>query len=455
MKKLILAFILLVFLFAHVNSEAQNLKRRGFLGLKSSAVVTDSLRKLKNISVEKGILVVEVAPNSTLEVLKIQTGDVIFKLNNKPVTGMGDLRTFAKLFREGDDVMIDVERTGENMSVMGKVAPYPFESSDKYDVVYDEVKFIGGYLRVIVNKPKGEGKFKSIFFVPGYNCFSTDNLGMHPYGQLISGLVEKGYAVMRVEKPGMGDCFGTPDCESIDFDTELKAFQSGFDKFLTYEFVDKGNVFVFGHSLGGYVAPYIAMNDVVKGTIVYGTGVKTWYEYLIEMFRFQNILSGDDYVENEKFIFKAIPMLYDYLIMKKTPAELSKNAEYKSMLTTLMEYDGGEHVWGRHYKFWQDLQDKNMPEIWKSVKGDVLIIRGEADLESFSNVDNQLIADIVNFYHPGNAKFVLMPGIDHGFAKIDTPAESLEKRKVRGFYYENFNPAIVDKTDEWIKSVGN
>ena len=284
-------------------------------------------------------------------------------------------------------------------------------------------------------------------------CYSLDNIGKHPYGQVVEKLSERGYSVVRVEKPAMGDCFNTPDCFEIDYSTELEAFEAGFQKMITYDFVDKDNVYIFGHSLGGYEAPMVDKNRTAKGIIVCGTGLKTWYEYIIEMFRFQNPIAGVDYLENEKVVTDMIKILYDYLVLKKTPQEIAVTPEIKKVMMDYMEYDGNNQVWSRHYKFWQELNDLNMPLVWKNVKANVLIIRGEGDFEAFSNREHEDIEKIVNTYNPGKAKFVLIPNMDHGFATAKTPEESFRNKSIPGYYYNNFNDEVINVISDWIEGL--
>ena len=284
-------------------------------------------------------------------------------------------------------------------------------------------------------------------------CYSLDNLGKHPYGQVVDRLSEKGYAVVRVEKPGMGDCINTPDCFDIDYSTELEAFETGFQKMLEYDFVDKENVFMFGHSLGGYEAPMVDKNRIAKGVIVCGTGLKTWYEYILDMFRFQNPIMGVDYVENEKVVTDMIKILYEYLVLKKTPKDVAINDEVAKFMKEYLEFDGGDRVWARNYRFWQELQDLNMPQVWKDVKANVLVIRGEGDIEAFSTKDHEDIVNIVNTYNPGKGKFLLIPNMDHGFATSKTPEESYKNKSVPGYYYNNFNPVVIDEISNWIESL--
>src|SRR5204862_6755607 len=99
--------------------------------------------------------------------------------------------------------------------------------------------------------------------------------------ELVYGLTRAGFAVMRSEKSGVGDSTGAP-CRDVDFRNEVSLFTSALKKLKTYDFVDTGNVFIFGHSGGGWVAPLVAAAEPVKGIVVYGTVVRPFAEYLVE-----------------------------------------------------------------------------------------------------------------------------------------------------------------------------
>lgn len=449
MKKLLLPF---VFLLIVSTAYSQNLTRKAFLGMRL-VDVNDSIKSTLNLNSEDGLAVTNVTANSTADKLGVKINDVLTSVNDVKTNTVKEYREAVKNFREKMQVKFNVIRGGENLALNGITEPLPQEKSDSYDVIYDEVKFKDGYLRMITTRPKKEGKFKTILFIPGYMCYSLDNLGKHPYGQVVDKLSERGYCVVRVEKPAMGDCLSTPDCFEINYSTELEAFETGFQKMLTYDFVDKDNVFVFGHSLGGYEAPMVDKNRIAKGVIVCGTGLKTWYEYIIDMFRFQNPIAGVDYIENEKVVTDMIKVLYDYLVLKKHPKDLAVTEELKKEMKENLEFDGGDQVWARHYTFWQELNDLNMPQIWKDVKANVLIIRGEGDFEAFSNKDHEDIEKIVNTYNPGKGRFLLIPNMDHGFATSKTPEESFKNKSVPGYYYNNFNDAVIDEISKWIESL--
>jgi hypothetical protein len=449
MKKITL---LLLLLFVTSLLYTQTIPRKASIGLRLIEI-NDSIKTSLNLVSKDGLLVTSVTAKSSAEAAGIKINDVLESFNGALLKSMKQYRESVKNIRENDEIKFEIIRDGKKMSLNIKALPLPLEKSDKYDVVYDEVKFKEGYLRIITTKPKGEGKFKTILFIPGYMCYSLENLGKHPYGQVVDRLSERGYSVIRVEKPGMGDCYNTPDCFDIDYATELEAFETGFQKAITYDFVDKDNVFIFGHSLGGYEAPMIDKNKIAKGVIVCGTGLKTWYEYILDMFRFQNPIMGVDYIENEKVVQDMIKILYEYLVMKKEPKDVAVNDEIKKVMKEYLEYDDVDRVWARNYKFWQQLQDLNMPEVWKNVKANVLVIRGEGDIEAFSTEEHETIVKIVNTYNPGKGKFLLIPNMDHGFATSKTPEESYKNKSVPGYYYNSFNPVVIDEISNWIEGL--
>jgi len=307
--------ILILFLFSVNLASSHELRRKGFFGV-TGVDMNDSISSSLGLNARKGYLVKTILHNSTASLLNIKENDILIKISKQEIKEAKNISGIFKNFREGDDISVNIIREKNQITLNGKVAPKPYEIYENSEVIYGQTSFKGGYLRTIITKPKQEGKHPAIFFIPGYTCMTLDNLGNHPYGQLFKGLVDKGYVLMRVEKPGMGDCDDTPDCFEADLYTEIEAFEKGYEKMLEYDFVDKDNIFIIGHSLGGIEAPVIAPKYKPKGVIVYGTGVKTWYEYLLEMFRFQNPLTGISYIDNEKNIQAMIPLLYNYLIEK-------------------------------------------------------------------------------------------------------------------------------------------
>lgn len=330
------------------------------------------------------------------------------------------------------------------------------ETSPHGEVIYDHVEYRGGYIRTIINKPETEGKHPTIFFIPGYNCVSVANMPpIHPYQKLLTSFIEKGYAVVRVEKPGMGECKDTPSCFDIDFHTEQEAFEKGYESLKKYDFIDPEKVFVFGHSLGGIAAPVLAAKYKPKGVIVYGTRHEPWAEYLVQMLRFQNPYFGIDPIENEKDMVLYHELLYQHYVKKVHPKKLAENPEYARLLKRDFQYDGEEMLFQRHYTFWQDLQDLNLTKYWAETESHVLSLYGEADIEAINPTSHEMIVQIVNHYHPGKATYQLVPGTNHSLIKVGTMAEGVEIRQDRQKYREylthHFNYEMVENIHQWIQ----
>lgn len=78
MKK---SFLLLGLLSVMLLVNAQDIKRKAFMGVKTTEL-SDSIIKTLNLKQANGVLVTEVKPKSTGEALQLQPNDVIMKVNS-------------------------------------------------------------------------------------------------------------------------------------------------------------------------------------------------------------------------------------------------------------------------------------------------------------------------------------------------------------------------------------
>jgi uncharacterized protein len=456
MKKQILCFLAATGILFSADSFGQNLKRRAFLGVQVSAV-SDSLAKAHNLKSPNGALVRGIIPNSTAQALKLQPNDVILQVNKTDILNFMDVPRLAKAFQPGDAVALTLNRKGKTVKVKGKVQPMPYETAPaNAEVRYDEVPLANNaYARSIMKKPKGSGKFPTIFFIQGYSCSSLDNLPENDtQRKLMDALVSRGYAVYRMEKPGIGDSKGVKPCTEIGYKEELAAFASGLDQLKRYDFVDRDNVFLFGHSLGANTAPLIAADDKVKGIITYGAAGKPWLEYLIEVFRDQRPITGTDYVEVDEDMKTLLPLVYEFMVLKKTPTELAQNPVYREYLEKHLDYDGKDHLFGRHYTFLQELHDIPVNKAWKDAAAHTLAIYGEADVQAINEDGAKMIADVVNSYYPGKGTYEFLPRTDHGFVEVGTKKDYqqiMAGNKASAYAASHFNMTLVDLIDNWMK----
>lgn len=447
MKKL---FPLLLLLLSP-GLEAQTLKRQGFLGVKTIPL-TDSIARVHNVPVQKGLLVLEVLPNSTAQNLKLQPNDVLTEVNQQPVHSVPQLLDVLQPLRENDPVRLELQRRKKKISLKGKMAGRPLEQPDaQVDVIYGQVQFQDGWLRTIVTKPKGEGKFPAILFIPGYNCSSIDNFNLGAYGKLIRGWNERGYAVLRVEKSGLGDNQNTPPCQEVDMFTEIETFETGYRYLKTLPFADTTNLFLFGHSMGGVIAPVIAEKYRPKGVMVYGTVFRPWFEFELDLVRKQNIMTGGDYVENEELTRNMQTLFYEFFVLQKSPEQIAQNPKWTALAAKELDYrPGSSQMWGRHYKFWQQLDRLNMARSWRNTTAHVLAIWGSADWIAFEEEEHTVIADLINKYHPGKGTYLKLENTNHGFIKMPSMLEGI-KLSSPAYNEKNFNYDFISETDTWMK----
>jgi len=101
--------------------------RRGRLGV-SVQNLTPEFADAMGIERRNGALVTQVAPNSAAEEAGIEEGDVITRVNDRPITSIRELVTRIGLLRVGESVSIEILRDGETKTVRAEVGD-PEDSS--------------------------------------------------------------------------------------------------------------------------------------------------------------------------------------------------------------------------------------------------------------------------------------------------------------------------------------
>jgi hypothetical protein len=124
--------------------------------------------------------------------------------------------------------------------------------------------------------------------------------------------VDAGYVTLRIEKSGLGDSKNTPPCESCNLTDEIENFEAGLLKLKSLPYVDTNKIIIFGHSMGGIVAPALSSKHSVAGVIVFGTTAKSWFEYQLEMYRVQNALAGLNPLEVEQSVIDQYDLNYRF-----------------------------------------------------------------------------------------------------------------------------------------------
>jgi photosystem II stability/assembly factor-like uncharacterized protein/pimeloyl-ACP methyl ester carboxylesterase len=415
---------------------SQSLQRKVQFGARVEYVTENGTSGCKVKQVARG----------TSVALKLLENDLIVKIGNSTFASTDEFTQQFLTYSPNQEVQVTVLRGKKKLILKAKAVARPYETDDNATVIYDEVAYKGGQLRVIINKPFKENKMPAMLFIPGYTCSSIDDLpNYHPYKRIVDAYVDAGYVTLRVEKSGLGDSKNTPPCESCDLLDEIENFEVGLKKLKSLPYVDPNQIIIVGHSMGGIVAPAISAKNKVAGVVVYGTTAKSWFEYQIEMYRVQNALSGMNPIEVEQSVIAQYDLNYRYFVKKEKLEDIAKETKADSILRTSWEYDGKGKIYSRNAEYWRQIQDYPHLENWKNTTAKVLVQFGESDFQAFSKADHQQIVNTVNFFNPGNATLMTYPSTDHFYAKSGTMQEAYNKFS---------NGQIQQLFDEYNQEVG-
>lgn len=448
--------LILIGLSNFVQTFAQTLPRKGMFGV-SAQPIDEANAKEKKLKADEGLLVSMVVPKGTFEELGVKVGDVILSINGKNINSPQELIAAAQSLNEGDAIEVNLISNGAKVIKKGTTIGKFKETSENADVIYDAAEMNLGKLRTITYKPKNKtGKLPAVFYIQGLPCQTQELAEKDPRKMAFEDWVKAGFVVFRVERPNIGDSIATKDCRDIDFNEEVDVNKAGYKKLLAYDFVDNDNVFFFGHSMGGWTAPFIAQMKQPKGIIVYGTGMVSWFEYFIHLYRIQSTYGGETHVAAERRTREMIPMLYEWLEAGKTAEEMRKNPALKPIVDRPGMFEGEYFqgkASGRSARFFYTMSKQNLAEEWSKVSSKVLAMYGEFDVQALNANDAVTIAEVVNQSNPGNGEFMLLPKTEHIFAKAESykqVAELYGTGKYFQYATQNYNTEVGRKTNEWM-----
>jgi pimeloyl-ACP methyl ester carboxylesterase len=427
----------------------RGLPRRAFLGT-ALGPVTDEVRQERGLGPEQaGAVVLQVIPGSTAEAAELQPGDVVTRLDETPIDGPAALVQAMSQARAGAAAALHLIRDGKPLTKDVTLRERPRESSDDFDVIYGAVESRGHRLRTIVTRPRGDGPFPALFLIQGIGLATVDNaMGpLESYRTITHDLTRHGFVTIRVDKPGIGDSEGGP-ARDVDFETELDGYRQALKAVKALPFVDPDRVLLFGHSMGGAMAPLLAAEAPVRGIAVYGTLATTWHEYMLENVRRQLELGGEDAAEIDQTMRHEAAIQHYLFAENQSPAEIvAKHPELQPRLAYIMPDD--RYFVDRSLDFFRQLARTSLCGAWQRYDGRVLALWGRADFVS-SEADHERIARLVNRDHPGHATFRALDGIDHGFNPAESPEDALLRAQQGP---GEFHPLILDTLRDWARSV--
>ncbi len=419
-----LPLILVYFLLISSTASTQSLPLRGSFGA-----------ELEQTS--HGIQINTVFPGTTADDLFIKANDILVTLNGNSYPELSDLIEEIQTWREGDSLVVRIKRGRELIDNSGVVKGRTKEETEGGITTYGTVPYSEGLLRSILVVPENVTNPPTIYFLQGVGCASID-YAFNPNSTvklLINDLVSDGFAVYRVEKPGMGDSQSEVHCLQMDFSQEVSAFEAGVNTLFKIPDIDANKIILFGESLSSVTVPYLASKYPVKGIVNWGGLHQNWYEYYMSLHVNQKRLLGWSEKEIDKNYKEIQPFYEDYLLNGLTPKQLEHKG-YKKLVKRYFLQDStrsGLH----HYKYFQTLARWEPLEWYKKINCPVLSLAGEHDIHTANSEWAKEISRVVNESNPDSGVWKIVPETTHHYFRIVSFEEYI-KARIGGLINANF-----------------
>jgi pimeloyl-ACP methyl ester carboxylesterase len=375
----------------------------------------------------------------------LRVGDVVLNINGRLINDSEVWNELTDALVAEQEVAIRYKRGTEVRETKAVFKAIARESYAKHLVEYGSIYNSYGFRqRTFLTLPQDQVEdLPAVFFVQGLSCSSVEVLpnSQSNYRRMIKLLIENlDMAVMRVEKPGVGDSEGS--CSESDFLTELHGYEVALEKLLADPRIDKRRVVVYGNSMGSALAPYLVNKYQLNGVVSDGTFFRTWFEHMLEIERRIQQMQGKAEADINKAMNTVyIPLYYQMLIKKKSYGDITTD----SPLYKPFNYHARRHMYGRPMRYYHQLQDFDIAGEWSKVVVPVRIRYGENDW-IMSKSDNRMIVDALSRNGNNDVELMIYPKLDHWSTLHDTPAHSFNGEQ--GEWEDNIALMLVNWINE-------
>jgi pimeloyl-ACP methyl ester carboxylesterase len=385
------------------------LPRRPFLGLEIGRPPLDVVGPT-----EPSQYVAGVTENASAARAGVVTGDFLIRVNDEAPRDLGELIALSRRLETGAPVRFVVSRSGQDLVLVDRLDPLPAEHFDEGNVVLGHIIVDGHRLRTIYTIPHGPGPWPAVFYLQGLPCTSCEYPFEpdHPVRRLISGWTSAGFATMRLERSGVGDSEGPP-CSQGDFEWELRTCRAALRDVEKRDVIARRNIFLFGYSLGGMVAPLLARAEGLAGIAVFGASAGHWFDCVASSTRRQLQLSG--WTGND---------------LEERVRDLTERAAPAA---------------GRHMSFFQQLDASDLARAWRELDVPSLVLHGEYDWVCSSG-EAQAISDLANEGHAGSSQCVELARMGHDLLAHGDLEQSFRQRS-RGLW----DPIVLEESTRWFR----
>ena len=401
---------------------------------------------------DQGPKVAQIFANTTAETSGLIKDDIITHLNDAEIRTVPEFLATIRPLKPGTTITCRVVRDNKPRTIEFTLKEWPREKADDIVFRYDHVESGNKKLRTVISHPRNFGTkgLPAVLYVQGIDCASIE--ATFPFAfpnrtrDFLYALTRAGVVVMRCEKSGVGDSTG-PDCNELSLEEEVEDFAAAVKKLKTDPLVDPKQIYLFGHSAGGWVAPLVAQNVSVRGIRVYGTVVRPFAEYMVENHRRNRRLRNDlspSQIEQQTVHLRQF--LHHLLDKRKSPTDILKqHPELRTISKRVFPKDLNRPYNVRNIDYFRDVNDLNMAEVWTTLRIPTLALCGEYEART-SPFEHQYIAEIVNRENPGYGEWKIIPKLDHGFATHESQSAAA-KNEFKG----PFGEQVVTEAVQWLR----
>lgn len=415
------------------------LSRRPFLGVE--------LRVRRNADeTRRGLEVVRVTAEGAAAKAGVRAGDWIEYVNDREVSDAQELVSYVRTLATGAPLVFVVDRGGDKLTLQGETIALPTERIAHAHVHLDHITVDDHRRRVILTTPTEKNPpYTTILHLQGLGTQSCELSSDpdEPLRKLLESFSEAGLATLRVERSGVGDSEGPPFSTTDLFD-DLTAYRAALDFLVRHPLV--GKVILFGHSVGGMLAPLLAGEGTnVQGTIVFGTSALRWVDCLVRATRRQRLLAGMSGEELEAYVAAWAEMHDAVCRGGYLPWQVFAHRPHLGWLEGTACH--GATMYGRQATFFQQLERLDLVALWKTARTKVLVMHGEFDWVCGPD-EGQKLAEAIAEIDPTRVKFVELPAVGHDMRKHASLEESFANPR-NGQWDER----IVWTALEWMREI--
>jgi dienelactone hydrolase len=315
--------------------------------------------------------------------------------------------------------------------------PPPYALPDRFHEHEVQIGHGTWMLPGTVSIPQGDGPFAAVLLVHGSGPQDRDETipPNKPFRDLAWGLASQGITVLRYEKrtkaysASMKSEIDTITVKEETLDDALEAAALLRER----PEIDAQQIFVLGHSLGGYLAPRIGEADPqIRGLIILAGSARPFEDVILDQMTYLLSLSIPDPLVRQQ----QLAVIKKQVDLVKDPRRLPTAAASDLPLNVPASY-------------WIDLNSYQPEKVAQTLKQPMLFLLGESDYQ-VTHDDFQIWQDALG--GRDDVQFILYPGLSHLFMSVEggqkaTPATYT----IAGHVAEE----VVNEIGSWIKRISS